>query len=464
MPQPPKQLDASASPREWFGAELRHWRKNVAGLSLQQLAAKAHVSREVIRRIEVGDYNCRLETAIALDRALNTGGFLERGWGHAFGDNKSHRDDNFRAAAPSPGAVTPLRGRMLATQAPTAQGSNEPVDRRSFLAVPGLAALAATPGASRLLSPAQPTQLPAEIRPHDIQELIEAATFLSRLDHQYGGDGIVKQTASTAMMWAEDLLHISCPPALRQGLFAAVAHLGIVVGASNFDALAHQDARQTFRFAAACAEEAKEWHLRAKTYSLLARQAIWTNEPDDGLTFAELGLARADRLTATERAMLHAARARAFARMGEVQQTLSAVGEADDAFAHARPDEDPPWMAYYDEAQHNGDTAHALYDLALHGHDPTRAARRLSAAVKGHGDRYARSRVLSRTKLASLVMATGDPNHAADIGHQALSEAGHLHSRRAAADIRELGRLAGKHPTNGNATSLRERVTATVPV
>ncbi len=463
MPQPPKQLDDAASPREWFGAELRHWRKNVAGLSLQQLAAKAHVSREVIRRIEVGDYNCRLETAIALDRALNTGGVLERGWGHAFGDNKCHRDDNFRASAPSVVAVASPAGRMLAGDPSTAQGSIEPVDRRTFFAVPGLAALAASPGATRLLSPAQPTPLPREIRPHDVRELIEAATFISGLDNQYGGDGIVKQTASTAMMWAEDLLHVSCPAALRQPLFAAVARLGVVVGASQFDAYAHQDARQTFRFAAACAEEAKEWHLRAKSYSFLARQAVWNGEPDEGLTFAELGLARADRLTATERAMLHTARARAFAKMGEVQQTLSAVGDADDAFAHARPEEDPPWMAYYDEAQHNGDTAHALFDLAIRGHDPTHAAQRFITAVKGHGDRYARSRAISRTKLASLTMATGDPNQAAHIGHQALSEVGNLHSRRAADDIRELGRLAAKHPTNGNAVSLRERVTATVP-
>ncbi|GGO88883.1 hypothetical protein [Wenjunlia tyrosinilytica] len=237
----------------------------------------------------------------------------------------------------------------------------------------------------------------------------------------------------------------------------------MVVGASHFDACAHADARQTFRFAAVCAEEAKEWHLRAKSYSLLARQAIWIGEPDEGLTFAELGLARSDRLTATERAMLHTARARAFAKMGHVHQTLCAVGEADDAFAHARPGEDAPWMAYYDMAQHNGDTGHALYDPAVLGHDPARAARRLNTAVEGHDDHYARSRAISRTKLASLTMATGDPNEAAEIGHRALSEVGHMHSRRAADDVRELGRLAAKHPKNSNAVSLRERIAATVP-
>jgi DNA-binding XRE family transcriptional regulator len=463
MPQPPKELDGSTSPRAWFGVELRYWRTKAVGWSIKELTAKAHVSREVIRRIEVGDYNCRIETALALDRALGTGGVLERGWSHAFGhDNKTAPDDNSSAPRPVSVRIPSPGGRMLAADASLTHGGTEPVDRRSFLAVPGLAALA-VPGSARLLQPTHPTALPTTIRPHDIRELTEAAAFISRLDNQYGGDGLVKQTATTAMLWAEDLLHVQCPTELRPGLFAAVARLGNVVAASHFDAYAHADARQTFRFAAGCAEEANEWHLRATSYSLLARQAVWIGEPDQGLTYAELGLARSDRLTATERAMLHTARARAFAKMGQVQQTLIAVGAADDAFAQARPAEDPAWMAYYDEAQHHGDTGHALYDLALLGRDPHHATCRLTTAVKGHTDLYARSRAISRTKLASLTMATGDPDQAAAIGHRALSEVGTLHSRRAADDVHELGRLAAKHPKNSNATTLRERITATVP-
>jgi hypothetical protein len=83
--------------------------------------------------------------------------------------------------------------------------------------------------------------------------------------------------------------------------------------------------------------------------------------------------------------------------------------------------------------------------------------------VEGHEALYARSRAISRTKLASLTMATGDPNEAAEIGRRALSEVGHLHSRRVAEDIRELGHLAAKHPRNTNAISLSEQVAATVP-
>ncbi|MFG2631461.1 hypothetical protein [Streptomyces sp. NPDC048473] len=120
-------------------------------------------------------------------------------------------------------------------------------------------------------------------------------------------------------------------------------------------------------------------------------------------------------------------------------------------------------MAYYDAAQHNGDTAHALFDLAiLSGQDPGRAARRFDTAVKGHSDSFKRSRAISRTKLAALVMAKGDPRQAAAIGHDALDEVGRLTSRRAADDLRQLGHFAAKHQKVQEAAGLRERIAATV--
>jgi hypothetical protein len=244
-------------------------------------------------------------------------------------------------------------------------------------------------------------------------------------------------------------------------LFAAVAELGGVVGFMDFDAYAHDDARRTFRFSLRCAEESHDWHLRASILSMMARQAIWCGTPDDGLTYVETALVRSDRLTATERASLHTLRARALAKLGRPQDTLSAVGAADDAFAHANPADDPPWMAFYDHAQHHGDTGHALWDLAVRGRR-TQAAQRLAYSVIHHGPEYARSRTISRTKLASLLMITGDPRRAAEIGQKALDGAAHLRSRRAVDDVWELHRLAGRHPAITEVTALRDRIVETV--
>ncbi|WP_018549475.1 hypothetical protein [Streptomyces sp. LaPpAH-108] len=162
-----------------------------------------------------------------------------------------------------------------------------------------------------------------------------------------------------------------------------MAQLGLVAGACQFDVYRHDDARVAFRGAVECAEEGQHWHLRAKGHSFLARQAIWRGDADDGLTNAEKELVRQDRLTPSERSMLHTARARAFGKLCNVQETIAAVGIADDAFAQRRPENEPPWMAYYDEAQHNGDTAHALWDLAIgvEEYDPAQAGQRFQAAA-----------------------------------------------------------------------------------
>lgn len=59
-------------------------------------------------------------------------------------------------------------------------------------------------------------------------------------------------------------------------------------------------------------------------------------------------------------------------------------------------------------------------------------------------------------------MAKGDPRQAAVIGHDALDEVGHLTSRRAADDLRQLGAFAAQHPQVREAGALGERIAATV--
>ncbi len=66
----------------------------------------------------------------------------------------------------------------------------------------------------------------------------------------------MRELARGAIMWGASLLPVPCPEPLRPELLASVARLGIVVGASQFDAYAHDDARVSFRLAAECAEEA----------------------------------------------------------------------------------------------------------------------------------------------------------------------------------------------------------------
>lgn len=324
---------------------------------------------------------------------------------------------------------------------------NDPVDRRDFLRALTVAGLGASlDGLTTELQRLAPPRVISEV---DIAHLQSVAGFFSSWSHTHGGQAM-GQTVWAEMSRATDLLKVTCPPRLRPDLLSAVGHLGVVGGSLLFDAHQHPLSERILAFATLCAEEAGDWHLRAKALSWRARQAVWVGEPDTGLTFAQLGLVRDDRITPTERAMLHTAVARAVGRLGDVSATLHAIGDADDAFADADPASDVPWMAYYDHAQHVGDTGHALFELAIHGVRTDEAARRLSDAVSGHTDTYIRSRSFSGFKLAALTMHTGDPQQAVQITQAAVRDADDIHSQRLRRTALEIEPFAAKHRTDSD--------------
>ncbi|MFC9969322.1 helix-turn-helix domain-containing protein [Spirillospora sp. NPDC127200] len=77
MPQVPKRLEPSRSPRHLFGSEARHYRER-EGLSLRALSERIPFSASTISEVERGDAGCDLSFAEYADDALNTGGALVR--------------------------------------------------------------------------------------------------------------------------------------------------------------------------------------------------------------------------------------------------------------------------------------------------------------------------------------------------------------------------------------------------
>ncbi|PZG16540.1 hypothetical protein C1I95_17245 [Micromonospora craterilacus] len=346
-----------------------------------------------------------------------------------------------------------------------ARANVEDVDRRDLLGALGsvIGVSIASPPAMALLGREGPSELPHRVGRDHIEQVIEAAEIFEKWDNSHGG-ALAREVADSKLRQLAKLLERPCPPSLKADLHAVMAQLAGVVAFMLFDAYEHASARKRFTFALQCAEIGGHWQHRATLLANMARQAIWCGQPEDGLTYTELGLVRADRLTATERAMLHTVRARALAKFGppRAQEALTAVGAADEEFACSRSAEDPSWMRFYDAAQHHGDTAHALYDIAVRSGLKTEASSRFRFSVSHHEPEFARSRAISRTKLASLTMLHGDPDEAAQIGQLALDDAGTVRSRRAIDDLRELHRLAFRHDSVQEVHQLRARIDATV--
>ncbi|OEU96412.1 helix-turn-helix domain-containing protein [Streptomyces oceani] len=74
---PRKDLDAAASVPAFYGAELR-WKRESAGLTLQQLAEGCFYSVAYLSQIEMGDRRMPLDLAQHADHRLATDGFFER--------------------------------------------------------------------------------------------------------------------------------------------------------------------------------------------------------------------------------------------------------------------------------------------------------------------------------------------------------------------------------------------------
>jgi transcriptional regulator with XRE-family HTH domain len=350
-------------------------------------------------------------------------------------------------------------------------GKTGPVKRRNAIALGGAAISGMIVGGPNfaLLMPARERHT-SKVTSHDITEILEAAESFKSWDNARGG-AFAREIADDALRLRAQLLNADYPRALGFNLYSAMAELATVVAFMQFDAFEHDTARLRFTFALQCAQEAgtaartsdqavTAWQLRASTLADMARQEVWCGRADDGLTYVDMALVRADRLTHTERAMLHTIRARALAKLGpdRAQDAIAAVGRADEEFVGSTPCENPTWMRFYDHAQHHGDTAHALFDVALHSSLTTEAAPRLAYAVKHHAPEYARSRTISRTKLAALTMAKGDPQEAGAIGMLAVNEAGPLRSKRAAAGFHELHRLATPHRAAPEVQALQSRI------
>lgn len=452
MPRPPRPLEPMRSLHDLAGAELRQWR-TLRGLSQHELGGLAHVSGALIGKFEKAERMCGPSLAAALDSVLDAGGAVVAAWYHAGRERVRPRDESDRIRSSRRLAATSRKspGNAVRRRRPVSGELGHPENGHSAVAAGDIADLIGFDGP------------PESVSQDEVARIESVTSFFKTWDRSHGGAAMRGAVAAEVAraLW---LLSARCPPGLRHQLHAAVVNLGITCGAVLFDRHEYYLADRLFAFAAESGEQAGDWHLRAKALSLRARQETWRGNPDAGLTYAQLGLVRGDRLTATERAMLHTAAARALASLGREQDALRSIGLADDSFGAAAPAEDPPWMSYYDQAQHLGDTGHALFDLAVRGGHGAAAATRLAAAVSGHGDAFPRSRAFSSLKLAELTVRTGDPREAAEIARSALADLSTVDSRRLERVVADLIRATAPHARITEITDLtqmlRERTRA----
>ena len=124
-----------------------------------------------------------------------------------------------------------------------------------------------------------PAPIPRRVGASDIAQIRDATQSFKSWNRAYGG-GSAREAAMGELRWAAGLLEAICPERLLPELHAAVGALADTVGYMALTAGAHAEAHRVLGFALACAEQAKDWNLRAKVLSSMAKQAIWTGQPE----------------------------------------------------------------------------------------------------------------------------------------------------------------------------------------
>ncbi len=293
----------------------------------------------------------------------------------------------------------------------------------------------------------------------DADQVRHLARMFASQDHGFAG-GLSSQAVVAQLQTSAELLGGRfSEDAVRQQFFSAVAELADLAAGMCFDAGLHREAERCFRLAVACATEAGDWAMRAKALSGLANLSVHQGRADDALSFSEMSLVRADRLTPVVRSVIHTRHARALGMSGSHREAdcMAAIHQAEDYFAAGNGDE-PEWITYYSPAHLERDLGRALLYLAVNGGDYTHAQHRLSASLERFPKRQSRGKTLTIANLAHLTMARGDPAHAVTLGHEALDSMGAIRSERVFEALRQL-RAAGKqHRTMPAVRKLNLRV------
>lgn len=437
--------------------ELLRAARSAAGLTQGELAERANAQVEGTTNgpgAMDGDYVSKLERGIirwpgkeyrqALRQVLHATTDAELG----FFSTRSH-------------AATVVRS-------PQSESGGDDVERKAFLRVlaGSVAGLVISDPLSEFTARAAAASTGRRVGQAEVDQIQHMARMFAAQDHLYGG-GLSAQGVITHLTTAAELLDGRfATETVRQGLFSAVADLADTAGGMCFDAGLHQHAERCFRLAVGSATEAGDWSLRAKALSGLANLSVHrgNQDPDrghqdDALSFSEMALVRADRLSPVVRAVMHTRHARALgvAQPGRESDCLAALDAAQRQFARRAGDE-PAWMAYYDKAHLDRDTGRALLGLALNGGGYRDAQQQLTAAITQFPSGYTRGKVLAMANLATLTMARDDPTYAVTLGNDALAAVGSVRSDRVLDAFRQLRNAGNKYQRVPVVNDLNHRV------
>jgi hypothetical protein len=127
--------------------------------------------------------------------------------------------------------------------------------------------------------------------------------------------------------------------------------------------------------------------------------------------------------------------ARALARLGDAKGCDRALAAAVTEYERRKPEDDPYWFQYFDEAELSAEFGHCLRDLSRAKDAAEHAGRSVGASPDG---RFARSDFFATMVLADSYLAAGEAEQACATALTAIAAGEQIRSGRCVNYLREF--------------------------
>jgi hypothetical protein len=270
----------------------------------------------------------------------------------------------------------------------------------------------------------------------DVAAVRATVKALTDLDHRFGSGHVRPVVVHYLNSVVSGLLAGSYRESTGRQLFAAVARLTELAGYMAVDTgqpgLAQRYYIQALRLAQAAGDRAYGGYVLAASMSHLAAQLGNPREIAQLARAAQEG-GRGE-ATPTAQAMFYAAEARGHALMGDVRACGAVAGQAAEALARSKPDDDPDWIAHFNQAYLADELAHCHRDLG----QGSMAARRAEEALAAHPRDKVRRRAIGLLVLAQAQVQQREVEQACATGTQAVELLARLRSDRGTEYLEDL--------------------------
>ncbi|MFI7705657.1 transcriptional regulator [Nonomuraea sp. NPDC049480] len=219
------------------------------------------------------------------------------------------------------------------------------------------------------------------------------------------------------------------PEGIGRALLGTIGEFAQIAGWIASDAGAHEQAAHTYRLGIRAAHEAGDRTLESNLIGCLAYQVSNVGDPRDGVALGRVSVDMAGiEVPARARALAWDRLAWAYARAGQPQNAMRALGEAATALSDHNGEEDPGYLYWVDANELQVMEARVYTELRR----PLRAVPLLTEVLRRYNATHARELALYMSWLAVALADANEPEEAARAAGRVLDLSADVASDRTA--------------------------------